>query len=46
VWGFHRRSGLCKLAISQHHARRAGEMNIAHKHPFNSFLIAQQNEPE
>lgn len=29
------------LAISVHHARIAGEMNIAHKDPFGRLLIAQ-----
>lgn len=30
-----------ELAISVHHARIAGEMNIAHKDPFDRLLIAQ-----
>ena len=30
-----------ELAISIHHARLAGEMNIAHKDPFDRLLIAQ-----
>lgn len=33
--------GFAELAISVHHARLAGEMNIAHKDPFNRLLIAQ-----
>ena len=33
--------GFAELAISVHHARLAGEMNIAHKDPFDRFLIAQ-----
>ena len=33
--------GFGELAISVHHARLAGEMNIAHKDPFDRFLIAQ-----
>lgn len=33
--------GFAKLAISVHHARLAGEMNIAHKDPFDRLLIAQ-----
>ena len=33
--------GFTELAISVHHARLAGEMNIAHKDPFDRFLIAQ-----
>ncbi len=33
--------GFAELAISIQHARRAGEMNIAHKDPFDRILIAQ-----
>lgn len=33
--------GFGELPISVHHARLAGEMNIAHKDPFDRFLIAQ-----
>lgn len=33
--------GFAELAISVHHARIAGEMNIAHKDPFDRLLIAQ-----
>ena len=33
--------GFGELAISVHHARFAGEMNIAHKDPFDRLLIAQ-----
>lgn len=33
--------GFTKLAILVHHARLAGEMNIAHKDPFDRLLIAQ-----
>lgn len=33
--------GFAKLAISVHHARLAGEMNIPHKDPFDRLLIAQ-----
>ena len=33
--------GFAELAISVHHARLAGEMNIFHKDPFDRFLIAQ-----
>lgn len=33
--------GFVELAISVHHARLAGEMNIAHKDPFDRLLIAQ-----
>jgi PIN domain nuclease of toxin-antitoxin system len=33
--------GFAELAISVHHARLAGEMNIAHKDPFDRLLIAQ-----
>lgn len=33
--------GFAPLAISIHHARIAGEMNIAHKDPFDRLLIAQ-----
>jgi PIN domain nuclease of toxin-antitoxin system len=33
--------GFTELAISVHHARLAGAMNIAHKDPFDRFLIAQ-----
>lgn len=33
--------GFAELAISVRHARLAGEMNIAHKDPFDRFLIAQ-----
>ena len=29
------------MAITLHHARIAGEMNIAHKDPFDRLLIAQ-----
>jgi len=33
--------GFVELAINVHHARLAGEMNIAHKDPFDRLLIAQ-----
>ncbi len=33
--------GFDELAISVHHARVAGEMNIPHKDPFDRLLIAQ-----
>lgn len=33
--------GFSELSISVTHARLAGEMNIAHKDPFDRFLIAQ-----
>ena len=33
--------GFSELPISVTHARLAGEMNIAHKDPFDRFLIAQ-----
>lgn len=33
--------GFDELPISVHHARLAGEMNIAHKDPFDRLLIAQ-----
>ena len=33
--------GFAELAISVHHARLAGEMNILHKDPFDRLLIAQ-----
>ena len=33
--------GFVELPISVHHARLAGDMNIAHKNPFDRFLIAQ-----
>lgn len=33
--------GFSELAISVRHARMAGEMNIAHKDPFDRLLIAQ-----
>ncbi len=33
--------GFVELAISVHHARLAGEMNIAQKDPFDRLLIAQ-----
>ena len=33
--------GFTELPISVTHARLAGEMNIAHKDPFDRFLIAQ-----
>jgi PIN domain nuclease of toxin-antitoxin system len=33
--------GFDELAISIHHGRFAGEMNIAHKDPFDRLLIAQ-----
>ncbi|MGX5735402.1 type II toxin-antitoxin system VapC family toxin [Bosea thiooxidans] len=33
--------GFAELAITIHHALRAGEMNIAHKDPFDRLLIAQ-----
>ncbi|MGK2912211.1 MAG: hypothetical protein ACSLE1_20800 [Sphingobium sp.] len=29
------------MAITVHHARLAGEMNIAHKDPFDRLLVAQ-----
>ncbi len=35
------RQGFDELAISVRHARLAGEMNIAHKDPFDRLLIAQ-----
>lgn len=33
--------GFTELAITVRHARLAGEMNIAHKDPFDRLLIAQ-----
>jgi len=33
--------GFDELAISVHHARLAGEINISHKDPFDRLLIAQ-----
>lgn len=33
--------GFDELAISVHHARLAGQMNIPHKDPFDRLLIAQ-----
>lgn len=33
--------GFTELPISVRHARLAGEMNIAHKDPFDRFLISQ-----
>lgn len=33
--------GFGELPISVHHAKLAGEMNIAHKDPFDRLLIAQ-----
>lgn len=33
--------GFDELAISVHHARLAGEMNIPHKDPFDRLLLAQ-----
>lgn len=33
--------GFVELPIAIHHALRAGEMNIAHKDPFDRLLIAQ-----
>jgi PIN domain nuclease of toxin-antitoxin system len=33
--------GFVELPISVYHARLAGEMNIAHKDPFDRLLIAQ-----
>ncbi|PVX31451.1 type II toxin-antitoxin system VapC family toxin [Sphingomonas pokkalii] len=33
--------GFAELPISLQHARRAGEMHIAHKDPFDRLLIAQ-----
>jgi PIN domain nuclease of toxin-antitoxin system len=33
--------GFDSLAISVHHAKLAGEMNITHKDPFDRLLIAQ-----
>ncbi len=33
--------GFAELAITVRHARMAGEMNIAHKDPFDRLLIAQ-----
>ncbi len=33
--------GFVELAITVRHALRAGEMNIAHKDPFDRLLIAQ-----
>ncbi|WP_336975229.1 type II toxin-antitoxin system VapC family toxin [Sphingobium aromaticiconvertens] len=33
--------GFTELAITVYHARIAGEMNIAHKDPFDRLLIAQ-----
>jgi PIN domain nuclease of toxin-antitoxin system len=38
--------GFTELAISVHHARLAGEMNIAHKDPFDRFLTAQAQAEE
>lgn len=35
------RQGFVELPISVTHARIAGDMNIAHKDPFDRFLIAQ-----
>lgn len=36
--------GFSELPISVTHARLAGEMNIAHKDPFDRFLIAQAKD--
>ena len=33
--------GFVELAVSVHHARLAGEMNISHRDPFDRLLIAQ-----
>jgi PIN domain nuclease of toxin-antitoxin system len=33
--------GFTELAITVHHARLAGDMNISHKDPFDRLLIAQ-----
>lgn len=33
--------GFAELAITVHHARLAGEMNITHKDPFDRLLVAQ-----
>jgi len=33
--------GFVELPISVRHARLAGEMNVAHKDPFDRFLISQ-----
>ncbi len=33
--------GFLQLAISVSHAVRAGEMNVAHKDPFDRLLVAQ-----
>ena len=38
--------GFVALAITVHHALRAGEMNIAHKDPFDRLLIAQAQSEE
>jgi PIN domain nuclease of toxin-antitoxin system len=35
------KQGFAELAITVRHARLAGEMNIAHKDPFDRLLIAQ-----
>lgn len=36
-----RGQGFLQLAISVSHAVRAGEMNVAHKDPFDRLLVAQ-----
>ncbi len=33
--------GIAELAVTVRHARLAGELNIAHKDPFDRLLIAQ-----
>lgn len=38
--------GFAELAITVRHARIAGEMNIAHKDPFDRLLIAQARVEE
>ena len=38
--------GFSELPISIRHARRAGEMGIAHKDPFDRLLIAQSQIEE
>ena len=38
--------GFDELAITVRHARMAGEMNIAHKDPFDRLLIAQAQEED
>ena len=38
--------GFAELAITVHHALLAGEMNIAHKDPFDRLLIAQSQSED